>query len=242
MAINKFRWFVGTVFLFLLVSAYAYADVNVIAEGTYTDTQLTVTIFVDTTDLTNGDADPIVSYGVKLIYSPADLTNPTVTENDTDWYFGSPEAPLPTPNTAPDTSTDGEVIIVGGKIDILEPTAGVSGPKVLLATVVFDRISESIPEVSLELGKAGTYANFVTNVGDVLDGTDRINFLSSAITQECILNGDLNGDNRVNMSDFYIMQANWGRTGENIADLNGDNRVNMSDFYIIQANWGKTCP
>lgn len=72
-----------------------------------------------------------------------------------------------------------------------------------------------------------------TNMDEFVNGTDPTQF---------DLVGDINGDCRVNMSDFYILSDNWGATGENEADLNGDERVNMSDFYILSDNWGETCP
>jgi len=59
-----------------------------------------------------------------------------------------------------------------------------------------------------------------------------------------LINGDCNGDNRVNLSDYSVLNAAFGsRTGDvkynANADLNGDGRVNLSDRSILNVNNGK---
>jgi flagellar hook capping protein FlgD/dockerin type I repeat protein len=61
------------------------------------------------------------------------------------------------------------------------------------------------------------------------------------------LTGDLNGDAFVNLSDFAIFGANYGKaeadSPENYIwayDLNGDGVVDLSDFAIFGANYGTT--
>jgi len=58
------------------------------------------------------------------------------------------------------------------------------------------------------------------------------------------LAGDINGDRAVNGTDFAILAANFGRTGQTYAtgDLNGDGSVNGSDFAILAGNFGRTVP
>lgn len=48
--------------------------------------------------------------------------------------------------------------------------------------------------------------------------------------------GDLNGDGKVNLTDFSILLFHWG-TDHAIADLNSDGRVNLTDFSILLFNW-----
>jgi hypothetical protein len=58
---------------------------------------------------------------------------------------------------------------------------------------------------------------------------------------ETLLQGDLNGDGVVNVSDLLILLGNWGpcEAGSNCpADLNGDGEVNVSDLLILLGNWG----
>jgi hypothetical protein len=54
-----------------------------------------------------------------------------------------------------------------------------------------------------------------------------------------ILPGDFNRDNKVDLNDFGIIQANFG-TGTTYAqgDADGDGDVDLSDFGIFQANNG----
>jgi hypothetical protein len=59
-----------------------------------------------------------------------------------------------------------------------------------------------------------------------------------------LLVGDANNDNRVNISDFTILAATFGKSlgmpgYDARADLNGDNNVNISDFTLLASNFGK---
>lgn len=47
---------------------------------------------------------------------------------------------------------------------------------------------------------------------------------------------DLNGDGRVNLTDFSILLFNWGKSGT-IADLNSDDIVNLTDLSIMLFAW-----
>ena len=50
--------------------------------------------------------------------------------------------------------------------------------------------------------------------------------------------GDINGDGKVNLSDFTELLAAWGATGSNLAaDLNHDGKVDILDFNVLLANW-----
>lgn len=47
---------------------------------------------------------------------------------------------------------------------------------------------------------------------------------------------DINGDGRVNLTDFSIMLSAWG-TSDSGSDFNGDGIVNLADFSILLFNW-----
>ena len=237
MSNNKSILITGIFVLIFFITALANADVKIITEGIYSDTQLTVNIYADTTI---NSSDALVSYGIKLSYPTQDLTNPIVTQNDTDWYFGPASSPLLPPNAEPDTSIDGEIVIIGGRIDEPGPTQGVSGEEVLLATVVFDRACENIPAISIGLAKQGRFANFVTDTAEILDGTDRIEFLSVTIDPECNLLCDINGDGCVNLQDYFLFRNDYNSTNPR-SDFNGDGVVDMADYIIFQADYGKSC-
>jgi hypothetical protein len=218
MSNKKLGHIMALILLFLFISVYVHADVKVSSEGTYSDTDLTLNIYADTTGTANGDAEPILSYGVKVTYDTADITSPVVTKNNTDWFFGALGGTIyPTPNAEPvvtENSGVGEVVFVGGKLDQDDPTAGVDttgmpDTRVLLASIVFQRSSTNIPAITIDTGKGGTYTNFVTTDGDVLDGTARLEFLAASITPECKLAGDINRDGVVNYIDLTTLQANW---------------------------------
>ncbi len=60
-----------------------------------------------------------------------------------------------------------------------------------------------------------------------------------------LTNGDVNGDNSVNVADFLLIRAAFGTTsgggGYNPnADLNKDGSVNISDFLIFRASFGQS--
>lgn len=58
-------------------------------------------------------------------------------------------------------------------------------------------------------------------------------------------NGDVNGDNSVNLADFLFLRAAFGTSSGSPnwnpnADLNGDGSVNVADFVILRANFGQS--
>ena len=67
---------------------------------------------------------------------------------------------------------------------------------------------------------------------------------ASGVSLSDTFNGDINGDNRVNLSDFSALSAAYGSVPASAnwnanADLNGDARVNLSDFSILSRDYGK---
>ncbi|MCP3871821.1 MAG: hypothetical protein GY699_01490, partial [Desulfobacteraceae bacterium] len=243
--------FIGTICLIFLFSFSVSADVTVYAEGAYTADDLVIYIYADVTP-----GDPIVSYGIKLTYDhgtelvalappPAkitvadldDLEPGKIFKNTDVWYFGeSGAASLPTPNADPDTTTPGEVVIVGGKIDQANPTEGVEGSRQLIAVVSFARqaTSEPIPftpTLGLSLGKTtGSYANFVkVAAGAVLDDPGIFGDI------EVYRRGNANKDDKVSMLDMasvrdFVLNAQY----RCYADANADGKVSMLDMETIR--------
>ncbi len=157
--------------LTMLLAGQAGAAVTVYGQGTYTDEYLELSLFADI------DTTPLVSYGIKISYDTDDLSSDpgsiSAVKNSAAWYFGRASNRYPTPNADPDVSTPGAVVIVGGKCDIDNPTAGVIGNGILLATITFTRLGSSLPAMALFLGKGGDYANFVQTDGLILDASLR---------------------------------------------------------------------
>lgn len=60
-----------------------------------------------------------------------------------------------------------------------------------------------------------------------------------------LFNGDVNGDNSVNLADFLVLRGAFGSTVGNPgyvpgADLNRDGSVNVLDFLILRSNFGRS--
>lgn len=78
--------------------------------------------------------------------------------------------------------------------------------------------------------------------------------LSSQIAKASGLQGDVNGDGKVDNKDLGIISKAFGSCGpgymyagspahprwNQAADLNGDNKVNIRDLAIVALNYGKT--
>lgn len=234
MAKKMMQSFMGVAFLVLLLSSTATAEVSVYAEGAYTDTDLVVYIYADVP--TTGS--PLVSYGIKLTYDVAQVGSPVVNKNDAVWFFGSSTSPLPTPNAEPDISIPGEVVIVGGKIDELVPTEGVSGPRQLIADVTFARFNTSAPPViGLELGRDGSYVNFVQVNGTLLDENGLPNTGLAIGATAVYQRGDANKDSFLNFADMSRIRAMMEDGEYSIwADCNDDGFINFADMSCVRSN------
>jgi len=230
---QKSHCFILAALLFCALPAVALAEVSVYAEGAYTATDLVVYIYADIT------GDPLCSYGVKLGYNGEKVTVDTAnTEiNEAVWYFGSP----PPANTAcPNcvvTSTDGEIVFIGPKLDTSDPTEGVIGTRILLAIAAFDRVlgQNTEFEITLGLGKTNpspppTFDNFVTvPPATVLDGS--VAFGSVTIHER----GDANGDSQISSSDFTAIRSLFFQ-GKYVvyADCDGNGSISSSDFTCVR--------
>ena len=57
-----------------------------------------------------------------------------------------------------------------------------------------------------------------------------------------MLGGDTNFDGKVDVADFLVLAANFGREDDATraeGDFDGDGRVAFSDFLILSANFGR---
>ncbi|MBW7927365.1 MAG: hypothetical protein H3C58_04585 [Fimbriimonadaceae bacterium] len=60
-----------------------------------------------------------------------------------------------------------------------------------------------------------------------------------------LVNGDVNGDNSINATDFILLRSAYGSTASSAnwnanADLDGNGSVNLQDFLILRKNFGRT--
>ena len=56
-----------------------------------------------------------------------------------------------------------------------------------------------------------------------------------------VIDGDLNNDDVIDLSDFYELRAKFGTTDAE-TDLNLDGNVDLSDFYKLRGMFGKSAP
>lgn len=217
--------------LLILPQTARAADVDVYAEGAYNESYLDVYIYA------NINVGNLCSYGVTLYYNVNKVTPVSATKNDAVWYFGTPASKLP--YVDPDTTTPGQIVFIGGKLDTGNPTAGVTGTRVLLGTVRFVRAESSLNlgtgaqnyfGISLEPGKPSPYDNFVTTGGVVRDGG--VGFGPVRIFRR----GDANADGIVNVQDigavrFYMTSGGIANPWK---DCNEDGVINVQDIGCIR--------
>jgi hypothetical protein len=84
--------------------------------------------------------------------------------------------------------------------------------------------------------KAGKrFLGVVNNINLTLSGASGLSYT--------LTNGDVDGNNTVNNTDFTLLRGVWGSTGNGAndgADLNGDGTVGNLDFAILRANLGQS--
>ena len=216
----------------LLLPATALAqDVTVSAEGAYNAQYLDVYLYA------NINTGNLCSYGVKLNYNTTLLSTPTATKNDAIWYFGTTSAKQPYMN--PDTSTPGQIIFIGGKLDTGAPTAGVTGTRVLLGSVRFVRQNSDPPGATpesyffgatpLALGKTGDYKNFVTTAGVVKDGA------GVSFTAKVRERGDADGNGAININDIRTLRQLMGDPNASPwVDCDADGAVTINDVRCLR--------
>ena len=138
------------------------------------------------------------------------------------WEWKDPEEQRPTVSGT----------VIGGK-DLTVTVAGES------AEVNADgSFSGSIPEGAFDVvvKQAGCLTYTVKNVR-----AENGNITLPEIT---LVQGDVNGDDMINIMDMGVFRQNFGKVGANIlnalADVNGDSMVNIMDMGIFRSNFGKT--
>ncbi|HEV8378049.1 MAG TPA: hypothetical protein VGP99_04310, partial [Tepidisphaeraceae bacterium] len=117
---------------------------------------------------------------------------------------------------------------------------GPGGGPVVFADPVYDIATNTVTVMFNQILPDGNYratfsASSVTNTLDMpLAANQVLDFF--------VLNGDLNRDRQVSISDFIDLAANFGKTTTlwSDGDLNYDGEVTISDFIDLAANFGKT--
>ena len=220
--------------LVVLILPTAAMAASVSVECAYTSADLVCYIYADTA------GDNLLSAGVKLNYNTDELVNPVASKNEAVWYFGDETAP--TPYMEAETTTPGEVTFIVGKLDNAAPLAGVSGARVEIGKVSFDRTTSDVPIVdpiarfgiSAGLGRDNaTYANFVNtaNPSTVLDTS--VIFVTPVVVERC----DVNASGAITTLDFTYLRAMLRDNSDYavFADCNGSGTLTTLDFTYLRA-------
>lgn len=218
---------IGAIFPAISIAA------SVSAECAYTDADLVCYIYVDTSP------DSLISGGVRLTYNTDELSNPLAVKNETAWFFGGGVAEYAYMD--PDTTTSGEVILIVGKLDSDAPTAGVTGTRVQVGKVTFDRATSDVPVadpgatfgIALGLGRIAPYVNFVNTAGDPLDDPTDTIFLTPVNVER----GDSNASGSITSRDLTALRSLL-RSGSDYvvyADCNGSGTLTSRDLTCIRA-------
>jgi hypothetical protein len=152
--------------------------------------------------------------GVIITFDPTQMT-PTI--NDPAGIFARAFALQPLAKG--DSASFGGALFVGGLLtgagEILEvgfePTRDFAGPTVLEL-------------VELTIGPSATELQ-VLNPGATV-----------VVSGDAFLDGDMNGDDRVDFVDFSIFEQFFG-TEESSADFDGNGQVDFRDFFILASNF-----
>ena len=70
-----------------------------------------------------------------------------------------------------------------------------------------------------------------------------VNITAFSTVSTNLINGDINGDNVIGITDFNALRAAWGAIPASAnwnpaADLDGNGVIGIGDFNILRANWG----
>jgi len=64
-------------------------------------------------------------------------------------------------------------------------------------------------------------------------------FIYQSFAANSNLPGDINSDNKVNLTDLSQLLSKWNTTDSN-SDVNADGKVNLQDLSLLLSNWNKT--
>lgn len=216
------------------------ADVDVYAEGAYTESILDVYIYADI------NIDRILSFGVRLTYDPVelavlgaekDIEPRPYTSNATKWFLGDENAAYKN-NPEPDYSTSGEVIIIGGKLDPENPAAGVdSGARVFLGMASFTPVGGEMPAhpaITLSYARNdGSYRNFVRLGGGGVEVLDGAGVEIGAV--QIFPRGDADGNGAITPRDINRLKSNMGNTNAPCyMDCDGNGSITPRDINCIK--------
>ena len=166
-----------------LLAQTVTATVVVQGEASSTGPTVTVNVFADIT------TSPLVSFGLRLSYGSRALAVLSAAKNTDVWFFSNGTNRIPYMD--PDVSQPGTVLLIGGKLDALNPLQGVSGRHVPLGTVTFTRLLNTPLQFGLTLAQPAPFGNFVATTGIIEDNASGEVVWNGVLTDPA--DTDLNG-------------------------------------------------
>lgn len=132
-------------------------------------------------------------------------------------------------------------LVQNGEVIHEETIAAGEGSKKTSASVTLESVEEGTYDMVVKKDGCLDYTvkDFVVSDEDVDLGES-----GKAYADIQLVAGDINNDNRINLTDLAKFREDFGKTGENITedncDMDGDGRVNLTDLSIFRENFGKT--
>jgi hypothetical protein len=119
---------------------------------------------------------------------------------------------------------------------------GPGGGPVVTADPIYDEATNSVTFAFNGILPDGNYR--ATLGGSGVTNTLAMSLAGDIVLDFFVLNGDLNRDRQVSISDFIDLAANFGSTSAiwTQGDLNYDGQVTISDFIDFASNYGATLP
>ncbi len=117
----------------------------------------------------------------------------------------------------------GKLTIIGGRLDCERLSEGVEGNRVLLASLVFDRITGDAPKFELALAHPSPFTNFANTEGNSLDSGVSFEATESATASE-----DTDGDH---LPDAYEL-ATFGllTVSDGVSDTDRDGESDLDEY------------
>jgi hypothetical protein len=173
-------------------------------------------VFADTEGL------PLRSFGIQVKFDPDQLTLTSGGRYEGLWFLrGENGVSYPyTDITLPDP---GLARVVGGRLDGDHPDDGVAGDNLLLATLVFKRLTGDPPKFEIGLASPPPYVNFAIASGESADQAIEI--------QEVLVQAASEDSDKDGLPDDYEI-ATYGDldTSDGTTDTDGDGDDDLSEW------------
>lgn len=167
------------------------------------------------------------SFGIQITFDPAVLEVQSMGRYDVLWFLSPDAGNTRLPYSTPVLGAPGKIQVIGGRFDSSDSAGGLTGSRVLLATIQFNRLKGNQPIFEFDLAKPFPFANFVSIEGESLD--DSIGNLggdSVVVLKEAAKDEDEDG-----LPDDYEIDTFGGlKLSDGTTDTDGDGRSDSAEW------------